>query len=526
MEKNTCGLVLFSRDILETITVYTSKNDVRNEEIPMKQGQQNIAEVNKKNINLLILTIVLISSGNIVDVLKGQKSLFISLIFTAICVITLVVSLLQYRKNKADPMIKYSIFIGSFLAYVYTLFTTKRLIIFVYILPITFMYLLYFNYTLIKYIAYAVMASNVLRILWLHFIAGHNSSDDTTNYLVLLASLFVILYNATVVTNTSNRFNEEKLSEIRDAKEQQEIILDEVLSLGSMLDNRSKEVYDIVTELDKSTETMNNAMAFISEGIQNTDQNVQAQTNLTDNIQQIILKTSETSKAMEQISNETIGNMDQGMKIVRDLSNKTVHVNENSALVYNSMIELQKKAEEIGRINEVVTGISNRTKMLSLNASIESARAGELGQGFAVVANEVGNLASQTNASAHHIETLLSELQNMVAHSVDSMNQLINANKEQSGLVQETEQIFNHTIDNANEVNQKVLLVTKQVESILHSNNEIMKSIHEISTTTHETRAGIRETNKATEITVNQVEQTKNVAKDLVEVAKELKKYM
>ena len=96
--------------------------------------------------------------------------------------------------------------------------------------------------------------------------------------------------------------------------------------------------------------------------------------------------------------------VEQNIRAMRELSAKI------SASC--SQIEaLNAKTVDIGQILEVIKGISEQTNLLALNAAIEAARAGEAGRGFAVVADEVRNLAHRTQSSAQEIQQMIEQLQ-------------------------------------------------------------------------------------------------------------------
>ena len=149
---------------------------------------------------------------------------------------------------------------------------------------------------------------------------------------------------------------------------------------------------------------------------------------------------------------------------------------------------------------EMIKGITNQTKLLSLNASIEAARAGEHGKGFSVVAEEIGRLASQSAESSEEIETILQQL--VENYSVMTQN-ITNTSENmtiQNGKLAETKEVFNIL---ENDINGTVNRISKITAMVEHLNEEIIKMVdmvanlsavsEENSASTEETMANIQE---------------------------------
>ena len=87
--------------------------------------------------------------------------------------------------------------------------------------------------------------------------------------------------------------------------------------------------------------------------------------------------------------------------------------------------QLSERSDKIASVLDVILGISEQTNLLALNAAIEAARAGEQGRGFAVVADEVRELASKTQASTEDIQQMINDLQSGVSNAVSSITRSV-----------------------------------------------------------------------------------------------------
>ncbi|UAB69063.1 methyl-accepting chemotaxis protein [Vibrio sp. SCSIO 43132] len=153
---------------------------------------------------------------------------------------------------------------------------------------------------------------------------------------------------------------------------------------------------------------------------------------------------------------------EQGADIVTRTSSQIEQLAEKIRDTASKISDLEANTNNVGSILSTIQNVAEQTNLLALNAAIEAARAGEHGRGFAVVADEVRVLASNTQSSATEINTLLIELQNEAHSAVDAMSQGL----ESSAL----------GVTNAREAGQSLSEITTQVASITQVNKQIAQA--------------------------------------------------
>ncbi|SHJ08634.1 methyl-accepting chemotaxis protein [Geosporobacter subterraneus DSM 17957] len=238
---------------------------------------------------------------------------------------------------------------------------------------------------------------------------------------------------------------------------------------------------------------------------------------------EIISHVNENTVHIVHRSDETEQVLQEGLKQVEVLSNKSKEGYEISTQVHRVVLELDEEIKKIGMIINTITAVSKQTNLLALNAAIEAARAGEAGRGFSVVADEIRRLAEKVSQETATIQGIIKEIE-VKARNVENaviLNERIV--EQQSIAVEDTAKSFERIQEAIQQMAMYLKNILLSADKMDIGKNEIINTINGISCIAAET-ADIATTASATsQQQFAMVEEIKHYADNLSALSNNLK---
>ena len=212
-------------------------------------------------------------------------------------------------------------------------------------------------------------------------------------------------------------------------------------------------------------------------------------TSAGENVQGVASATEELTSSIQEITRQ-----------VSDSSAKAKQAVSQTDTTQETIQSLMEAANKIGNVVQFITDIAEQTNLLALNATIEAARAGEAGKGFAVVASEVKSLANQTTQATEEISAQISTVQNQTgaaASAIEVVGKTINeleqtctsiaaAVQQQSFATQEIAQSVDRVSVGTNEVSSGITLLSNAADQVGQSSSQLLDAADSLSTTTQD----------------------------------------
>jgi methyl-accepting chemotaxis protein len=289
----------------------------------------------------------------------------------------------------------------------------------------------------------------------------------------------------------------------------------EVLETSSNLSSMSEEVTASVEEVAKAIEE-------VSAGATNQAQSAQNGAEEMNELSVGLDKVSVGSSEVDRLSINTKELGAKGLSMIDTLIEKSNKTKIATTEVNDIVQDMNESTKKINTISETISQITEQTNLLSLNASIESARAGEAGRGFAVVAEEIRKLAEQSKDSTEEIKIIISNIQQKSDTAVNAIKSTEDVVNEQDAAVGETKEIFSQILKSIVIMIDKVEEIKVSIVEIDKKKKRVVEEIEDISSISQETASASEEVTASTEEISSAMNKFTSYAEELRELAEKL----
>lgn len=299
-------------------------------------------------------------------------------------------------------------------------------------------------------------------------------------------------------------------------------LIQKMTHVSSTLTDSAGTVSDNAQLLFDVTKNITDAVGYIDDGISQQSTDTESCLNQMADLATKINVVQQNVSEIGNLTATTKSAVNDGMVIVTDLSS---HVSDTTNITKEIIEEINVLNQDALSINEIITtieDIAEETDLLSLNASIEAARAGDAGRGFAVVADNIRKFAERSNEAAGEIRKIVGTLQNRMSETIKTAGKASEIVEKQETSLDSTITIFSQIRDHVATLAHDLENIDDSIKGMELAKNDTMLAIESISATSSETEAAANELSKSVEKQLHSVEELNDAVSRLQENAMDL----
>ncbi len=284
--------------------------------------------------------------------------------------------------------------------------------------------------------------------------------------------------------------------------------------IASTAEQASRNNESAASAVEETTSTMHEMSANIGNVAKNTQSQASSVTETSASIEQMAASTQRiaaTAKQLVELSQQAKKAVELGLESVENSVKGTDEISKAITRSADSIGALGSRAENIGKIVDVIDDIAEQTNLLALNAAIEAARAGEQGLGFAVVAEEVRKLAERSAKSTKEIAELITGIQKETQEAVKFMDKSIQIVEKGVDLSKQVGNSLKNIEGNVVEVDRYSREIGAATQEQSSGSTQIAKAAENLREVTHEITSATEEQASAAEQIVKTMEKMRDM---------------
>ena len=272
----------------------------------------------------------------------------------------------------------------------------------------------------------------------------------------------------------------------------------------------------------EETKSITSSIAEIEQGIVTQAQDAENCLTRMDDLSKKIGVVSDNAGKIANVADTTKQIVSNGLETIQELKDKAKATTKVTAEVISNIQDLEEASQSIAKIIGAINDIADETSLLSLNASIEAARAGDAGRGFAVVADSIRKLAEQSLNSVNEIKGIVGRIQKQTVDTVEVA-------KQAEVIVNSQEEALKNTIDVFKDIDKHVSGLADNLSEISNgiddmdiAKRDTLSAIESISAVSEETASSVTAVNEAATKQLEAVKKLNNESEELINHSEDL----
>lgn len=314
---------------------------------------------------------------------------------------------------------------------------------------------------------------------------------------------------STIIEDVANGNIEADFSVVKESNDEIGLIIEKMKeltqSLGSIVgkirnssDTMSSNSYEL-NDTSSQTLAANNEISKAVEDVAEGSTGMAASiSKINENLLEMSNETKDINASVDEIKNQTVAVQDSSkimndkIKSMQDSSHK---MDEGISAISKRIETVNTTVDKVSNIVSVIEEISSETNLLSLNASIEAARAGDAGKGFAVVAQEIRVLSDNTNTELENIKQIISSLVEECRYCVQASGTIVEDNVKQKEEIKAVLDEFGSLDEQIQKTAEKADEIEELVTAMIELNDDITKSSNSLTDVSAANAAATEEMN-------------------------------
>ncbi|MGE9840512.1 methyl-accepting chemotaxis protein [Selenomonas bovis] len=278
------------------------------------------------------------------------------------------------------------------------------------------------------------------------------------------------------------------IAELRDVLKQ---LVDHMGETTQSLRAEANRLEEVSAETQQGVDVMRQASAAISEGAAQQAKDTESASESIEVMGGLITQTNGEAQQLGKQADEMRGASGEAGTAIDALKGVSDRVSEVVQDVEQMITQTNESAGQIREASDLISGIADQTSLLSLNASIEAARAGAAGRGFAVVAEEIRKLADQSDEASRRIRETIENLLSDFAGVVRSMQQMREVIDQQNSHIRSTETTVKDVVDGLGRTAQGIGTILGEMERLEAARGDVDGVIASLAAVAKENARGI-----------------------------------